>query len=341
MSESEDVLQDGEKTKRKGPVNNAASLGAHGREDAHKFYPWELTIVVGKGVAPDVQMLADAGHLTLLVDETHAVYQPRANRPVKESTVVSIAPKALGGEGQIHNIKIWRDGPQKLVLVGRGRNKAIAMRNYQLCKKLGKTKEQILDQMQKVAATVHQGDATSAWRVMTAENEERDDSTLLEKLIDAQKGIELGVDEKTVARLLRVDVPTFKLKMKFLDLDPEVQQAIMSGEMPESMGYLEFIKWTRKEQVVNLHAMREAGTLKGHAGKAAIADIKQGKKPVKATEPVRRAPNKVKMKGWVDNLKDKADSNKYAEGLRAGLMLALGGRPKGVPEDIKKLMGGE
>lgn len=327
--------------KRKGPQNNAASLGAHGREDAHKFYPWELTIVVGKDVAPDVKMLAEAGHLTLLVDETHPAYQPRANRPVKESTVESIAPKALGGEGQIHNIKIWRDGPNKIVLVGRGRDKAIAMRNYRLCQKLGKSKEQILDQMQKIAATVHQGDATSAWRVMTAENEERDDSTLLEKLIDAQKGLELGVDEKAVARLLRVDVPTLRLKLKFLDLAPEVQQAIMSGEMPESMGYLEFVKWTRKDQVVHLNEMREAGALKGQAAKVAIEEIKKGNKPVRLAEPVKRAPSKKKLRSWVDSLKEVAEKDKYAAGMRAGIMKALGMKARGVPDNVKDLLGGE
>jgi hypothetical protein len=337
---SEDAVTDDEK-KRKGPQNNAASLGAHGREDAHKFYPWELTIVVGKDVAPDVKMLADAGHLTLLVDETHSIFQLRANRPVKESTIASIAPKALGGEGQIHNIKIWRDGPQKLVLVGRGRNKAIAMRNYRLCEKTGKTKEQLLDQMQKVAATVHQGDEGSAWRVMTAENEERDDSTLLEKLLDAQKGIEIGVPEKEVARLQRVDVPTLKLKLKFLDLAPEVQQAIMSGEMPESMGYLEFVKWTRKEQVVHLNEMREAGALKGQAAKVAIEEIKKGKKPTRSTEPVKRAPSKKKVRVWIEVLKDCSEKDKYAAGMRAAFMKMLGGKPRGIPDHLKELLGDE
>ena len=334
--------------------NNASSLGASGREDAHKFYPWDLTIVVGKAVDPVVKKLHDAGHLNLLIDEKHDIYQPRANRGIKESTVESIAPKADGGEGQIHNIKVWRDGPQKLVLVGRGRVKAIAMRNYRICEKMGKTKEAVLKMkdgdkiLQKVIALVHKGDQGSAWRVMTAENEERDDSTLLEKLVDAQRGLELGVDEKDVARLLRVDVPTLKLKMKFLDLHKDVQAAIMAGELAESKGYLEFSKWTRDEQAKNLSAMREAGTLKGHAADVAISQLKAGKTVTPKTAGAgagdgsgRRAPNKKKVSTWVETLKEVAEKDVYAAGMRAGLMKALGMQVRGMPDKVKKLLAEE
>lgn len=332
--------------------NNASSLGAVGREDAHKFYPWDLTIVVGQAVDPFVKKLAAAGHLQLLVDEKHDIYQPRANRGVKESTVASIAPKAEGGEGQIHNIKVWRDGPQKLVLVGRGRVKAIATRNYRICEKLGKPLEAVLKMkdcpLQKVIALVHKGDQTSAWRVMTAENEERDDSTLLEKLQDADRGLELGVDEKDVARLLRVDVPTMRLKLKFLDLHKDVQAAIMSGELAESKGYLEFSKWTRDEQAKNLSTMREAGTLKGHAADVAISQLKAGKTVTPKTAGAgagdgsgRRAPNKKKVSTWVETLKEVAEKDVYAAGMRAGLMKALGMQVRGMPDKVKKLLAEE
>lgn len=331
-------------------INNAQALGAHGREDAHKFWPWELTIVVGKNVDPFVKELADAGHLTLLFDEKHDAYQTRANRGVQESLVESVAPKADGGEGQIHNIKIWRDGDHKIVLVGRSRTKAIATRNYRLCKKHGKSRDALAamkpEVLQKVAATVHKGDPKSAWRVMQAENEERDDSTLLEKLNDAQRGLDLGADEKDVARLLRVDVPTLRLKLKFLDLHADVQKAIMAGEMAESKGYLDFAKWTRAEQATNLTTMREAGALKGHAADIAVNQIKTGKTVTKATVaeatgPGKRAPNKKKVALWVDSLKELAEKDKYAAGMRAGFMKALGSNPRGVPDELKKLLADE
>lgn len=330
--------------------NNATSLGAHGRIDAHKFWPWELTIVVGKRVDPGVKKLADAGFLKILVDEKHDAYQSRANRPINESTVTSIAPKADGGEGQIHNIKIWRDGQEKIVLVGRGRVKAIGARCARICEKIKKTKEQCLkmdpkdNPLQAVLATVHQGDARSAWSTMTAENEERYDSTLLEKLLDAQKGIELGVDERDVARHLHVDVPTLKLKMKFLDLHEDVQKAIMAGEMAESMGYLEFSKWKREEQAANLVQMRDAGKLKGFAAATAVAELKAGRKvtpKVEGAEPPKRAPNKKKIGLWVDALKDHAENDKFAAGMRAGFMKALGMAPRGIPDGVKKLLADE
>lgn len=321
-------------------TNNGASLGAVGREDAHKFYPWDLTLVVGKKVHPDLQKLADAGFVTLLVDEKHVAFQKqRSAEGVRESLVESI-----DNEGQIQNIKIWRDGESKIVIAGRNRVKAIAMIAYRLCEKTGQSKESLGKTIKRVTAMVHTGDAQSVWRIMQAENNEREDLSLREKLEEVIRGRDLGVSDEDLARQLRVDVPTMKLKLRFFDLAPEVQEAVTSGEIAESTGYNDFVKWPRAQQVENLKQMREAGTLRGAEAKAAVAELKSGRKITKRAKeeaPARRAPNKVVVQKWVDALKD-AGGNKhesaYAEGMRAGLMKALGMQPRGVPDGVKALL---
>lgn len=332
--------------------NAGQSLGAKGREDLHKFYPWQLTLIVGKKIDKRVKELADAGFLSLRVDEKHMLYQKeRAEEGIDLDLVESMKPKSDGGEGQLQNVRVWRDGPDKIVLFGRGRVKALAELAFRLAEKTGKTREQLEQsstlerEIPRVSSTVLSGDLVTAWRQMTAENMARHDLSLRQSLLDAQRGKDLGVPDEDTARLLKVDVATMKLKLKFFDLAEPVQEAICAKEMPESLGYLEFSKWTRDDQVKHLAEMRENGSLRGQAAQQAVADIRAGKKIAdrkKNEEPApKRAPSKVAITRWVDNLKEESESSPYIKGMRAGLMMALGKDPRGVPAEVKAILKGE
>lgn len=327
-----------------GGPSAAASLGAHGREDAHKFFTWELTLIVSEDVDPEVKKLAKAGFLTLVEDPTHYLYQPRADWGVDEDLVRSIAPKPEG-EGQLHNLRIQRDGPDKLTVIGRGRLKAAAMRSYRACKaagvKLADLSEEKRDELcQKVTASVIRGSSQEAWRAMQAENSHRNDSNPLEKAKEAERGIALGLPKKLVAKLaMRVDVPTMDIKMQILDLAPEVQDAIVSGELAEWLALREYTKWTKKKQVEHLEEMRAAGMLKGADAEAAVEQINKGAKPEKSAEQGKRAPSRKMVLGWADALKGM--NGVWAEAMRAGFMMATGGQPKGIPPEIKKRLKGD
>ncbi len=251
--------------------NASAALGARGRQDAHLFLPEDLTLVVGSP-ADDVLELQKEGLLTLYQNKGHFLFDPRADFPIDQDLAGSVRD-----EGVLMPIRIMRDGNRKLIVVGRQRVKAVARANQRIIKLMG-SRESAEMQLIKIPALVYRADEAKAFRALIAENEQRVADTPLVKASKMQRAIDLGLSEEVVGQLFRVGGSQVKQMVRLLDLAPEVRAAIDSGEISASLGYTEFVKWNREEQVTHLKELRASGALKGIAAKEAVRRVQNGKK---------------------------------------------------------------
>jgi ParB/RepB/Spo0J family partition protein len=286
-------------------ANAAKTLGARGRQDALAFFPEDLTLVVGNNVDPEVQALADAGHLQL-----------RADGPVDTELSESIRI-----DGQLQPIRIMKDGDRKLVVLGRQRVKAVAHLNAQMPK--GGDGDPTAH---RIIAMVYRADEARAFAATIAENEHRTADTPTVRAQKMQRALDRGLSAEEVCRIFRIGKQQLSNMVKLLDLASEVRRAVDKGEITQSLAYTELAHLDRGEQVDALKELRANGQTRGSAAKDAVRNTRNTKNggPQK---PARQRPKPKEVGEWIEKLKDYDDAK--LQGVRMGLMKALGMSPKG------------
>lgn len=299
--------------------NAAQSLGARGRQDALAFFPEDLTLVVGTNVDPEVQALADAGHLQLLVDPNHFLYDPRADGPVDKDLADSIRI-----DGQLQPIRIMKDGDdRKLVVIGRQRLKAAAHLNSQLSKG-GENNPAA----HRILALVYRSDEARAFAATVAENEQRTQDPPTVRATKMQRALDRGLTPEEVCRIFRIGKQQLANMVKLLDLASEVRRAVDKGEITQSLAYTELAHLNRGDQVDALKALRANGQTRGSAATEAVKNVRNTKNnPGGTPATTRTRPKPKEIQTWIDKLKDYEDER--LQGVRMGLMKALGMSPKG------------
>jgi ParB-like chromosome segregation protein Spo0J len=292
--------------------NNAAqSLGSRGRQDAHMFFPEDLTLIVGTKIDPKIQELADAGHLNLLVEPGHFLYDPRADMPID-----SDLGESLHQDGILQPIRVMKDGDRKLIVVGRQRVKAAALINAQLPKD---------GTPLRIPALIYRSDEAKAFKAVVVENEMRTQDPPSMRAMKMQRALDLGLTKEDVCRIFKIGAQQLSNMVKLIECAPEVRKAVDSGTITATLAYTQLAKLERTEQVEALKELKASGETKGSAATDAVKQQRAKKDP--SAPAVRKPPRRKEVEGWIETLKGTDDP--VLRGVRMGLMKALGFNPKG------------
>jgi hypothetical protein len=296
--------------------NAARSLGARGRQDAHLFFPQDLTLIVGPNCDAEVKALAKAGLLSIVEDTSHFLYDKRADMPIDRDLSESLVK-----DGPLQPIRIMRDGDQKLVVLGRQRIKAAALANSKIRQKA---------EHLRLPALVYRADEEKAFKALIIENEMRVGDPPVMRAEKMQSALERGIGEEEVCRIFKIGKQQLKNMLSLLDCAPEVRTAVNSGVITPSLAYSELVRLDRKEQVATLNTLKESGTTRGSAARDAVSERRnsraEGREPADPA-PRKRAPRRKEIEQMIEKLK--GEEQPLFIGVRMGLMKAIGMSPRG------------
>lgn len=148
----------------------------------------------------------------------HPLYDSRAKNPPHEATVLS-----LMADGQIHPIKVRKDGPRFDVVVGRGRTIAMREANRRLVEA---GKEPL-----RIQGMVESPDDIQARSRMGAENNIRVQDTPLQRAHRAAGMRDAGMSLARIGVSLGAHVSVVSRTLKLLDCDESVQKAVDEGRV--------------------------------------------------------------------------------------------------------------
>lgn len=174
-----------------------------------------------KGIAEGRQdtFRVDPDNLVVVTDPGHPLYDERVHLPLSEDTVLDIMQR-----GVVVNVIVRRNGNLFEVVDGRQRVRHAIEANKRF--KAAKKKERIF-----IPVTLRrEGDQESA-SLTVALNEHRTEDTPLVKARKAQRLLNLGEPEESVARSFRMTKPALRSLLKVLDSDQTVQTAVEKGEV--------------------------------------------------------------------------------------------------------------
>ncbi len=156
--------------------------------------------------------------LTLVTDPRDPLYDERVNLPVDEALVRNIL--LLGVKVAV---LVAKSGDLVKVVDGRQRVKAAVEANRRLA-------AQGYDPIF-VKVIIERGDDADLAGVMIATNELRQQDSVMVKAQKAQRLLNMGRDEETIAKIFGVTEGTIGNWLKLLELEPVVQKAVSAGKV--------------------------------------------------------------------------------------------------------------
>jgi hypothetical protein len=187
---------------------------------------------------------------------------------------------------------------------------------------------------QRVIAMVYRADEARALSATIAENEQRTADLPTVRAMKMQHALDRGLSPEDVCRIFRIGKQQLSNMVKLIELAPEVRKAVDKGEITQSLAYTELARLERKDQVEQLKQLKTNGQTRGAAAKDAVRNTRNTKNPGSAPKP-RQRPKPKEIEAWIDKLKDYDDA--LLEGVRMGLMKAIGMSPKGWG-DVKAIL---
>jgi ParB family chromosome partitioning protein len=231
----------------------------------------------------------DPKSLLVVDDVKHPLYDERVNLPLDEHLVKSIMVK-----GVVEPVIVRLNGKDKKgvpiveVIDGRQRVRAAREANNRLEKE---GKEPV-----RVPGVNRRGEDADLFGVMVSANEIRQSDGPLTRAKKIQKYISMGRTEDEAAITFGCSSATIKNLLGLLDLHPQVQAKISSGEIPVMVAD-KLRKLPQDEQPAKLQELIDAGLTKGAAGVEAAKKAARGEKP--ASAKVRMASCKTVAKWQV------------------------------------------
>jgi ParB family chromosome partitioning protein len=212
------------------------SYGAVGRGDTLNFKPETLKVIT---------------------DPKHELFDPRVNREIDESLVLSIMKRGI-----IVPLVITRDGDSVYVVDGRQRRTAALEAN----KRLAKENKKLI-----VCPCIwKRGDEKDLYGITITTNELRTGDSPLERARKMQKLADMnGGDLDEVAVDFGCTIATVKSGLALLECAAPVQHAVEAGKVSAFIA-TKLSRLTRDEQITTLEKMIESGATKGTRASTAI-----------------------------------------------------------------------
>lgn len=238
--------------------------------------------------------------LILVTNEDHFLFNTRVNYPVNEELAFSLA-----NGGQTRPITLTKDGETFLVVDGRQEVKAARWIDQLIDANDPRVSFRGGQKMLLNAMVRRFKDAQEAVVFMNRADARIEDTDMAkaERAHHAMKW--LAGDKKRVAESMGVGVSVQTLEnwLKLLDLDPTVQEAVRSREMPGHVArtMIEGKALPKERQRQVLGEMRSVGATKGAAGKKAIAEAKAGDK-ITGKPTGKRMFSRPLAEAWVTEL---------------------------------------
>lgn len=184
--------------------------------------------------------------LKLIDDPKHPLYDKRVHRPLDEFMIASIMQF-----GVKEPVIVWKDpdSGDVCVVAGRQRVKNAVEANKRL-KKAGELTKQI-------KAVVERGDPKNLMLIMGIENEGRSANTPDERADLAQRLLEAGHSEETIAVVLHCSKGTVKNYLAILESTGKVRAALKAGRIDPTTVY-KLSKLHPAEQNAKLEEILEA-----------------------------------------------------------------------------------
>ncbi len=219
--------------------------------------------------------------LVLIEDKTHPRYDPRVELPINEGLVTSIL-----SEGFHSTIRAYRDGTKAVVLSGIQRTKAAREANRRL-------REKGLDPI-RVEVRLERGDEGALFGVQVLANENRQDTSPMERARLLQRLIAFGRSEEQAGAVIGLDKTQAKRLLSLLDCAPQVQRAVEAGKCPPTAAS-KLAKLPREEQVAALDQVLAEGP--SQRGKAAtVARVSKAIRKDNGPQP----PSRKEIKAAVE-----------------------------------------
>jgi ParB family chromosome partitioning protein len=155
---------------------------------------------------------------TLITDKQHPLYDPRVEKPLRESLVVNIMKR-----GVRLNVRATKIGDQVIVVDGRQRVRAACEANKRL---KAEGMKPLL-----VPTLITHGEEKELFNESVFLNEQREDDDPFEKADKARRMLTMGYDEKDIAESFGVNPLTVKNWLRLFELDGEIRNAVRSGKV--------------------------------------------------------------------------------------------------------------
>ena len=175
----------------------------------------------------------DPNDVVLVEDKTSPVYDERVHNTFNESLVQSMmyAPDGVTPQGVLEILNGSRNPETGKVEITDGRQRTLA------CREANKRfKKQGLPPL-RLPVHLKRVNDSQRMAMMIATNEGRTEDSPMNRALKAQRYINLGHDEKEVAKLLCTSESTVKNLLRLLDAPAVVRQAVNSGKVSVSDGY--------------------------------------------------------------------------------------------------------
>jgi ParB family chromosome partitioning protein len=249
--------------------------------------------------------LVEPEKLTLITDKTHKLYDPRVERPLNEGLVLSM----LAG-GAFDPVLVFKDGEKLVVIDGRQRVKAAMEANKRIeSKKSGPSI--------RLEVIVKKADEGIIFALQSAANENRQETTDLERAKILQRMMGFGFNEAEAGQWLGFDKARVKRILSLLDCDKKVQDAVQAGVI-SSTAAAQLSTLERVKQVVELDKLiAESGGKRVRVRAATKATAK-----AKGKKTASDAPNRKEITKLWEFVQAKPEGNEPMEHLRARLAIA-------------------
>lgn len=201
---------------------------------------------------------------------------PRVKEALDEEFVNSVRQ-----DGVRQPVDVYRDGNRAVLLAGRRRVRAARI-VYEEQKAAGKPEAERIT----VRFIVRQGEPADLFRVNVSENADRENLSPVQRAKLMLQHQKYGGDEEAIAKAFNCTTRTVRNTLAVLDLDPDGQAAVASGEIPARLAP-KLAKMPREKQRKAREQMKLAGATKGAAAENALRAIEKGKPVVKDERRVR------------------------------------------------------
>jgi ParB family chromosome partitioning protein len=209
--------------------------------------------------------MVEPEEFTLITDKKHVLYDPRVEKPLRESLVVNIMKR-----GVRLNVRAAKIGDQVIVVDGRQRVRAACEANKRLKAEGMKT---LL-----VPTLLTHGEDKELFNESVFLNELRADDDPFEKSNKARRMLDMGYDEKDIAESFGVNPLTVKNWLRLFELDGEIQTAVRSGKVNISSA-IQLADLPVADQKAALETLIAAGPTVANAAKIARGKTVSEKKP--------------------------------------------------------------
>ena len=260
-----------QRAKELSTMGKTDTWGAEGKKDLFLFDPTTLVIVT---------------------DLASPLYDERIHLPVSERLVRSIMAHGVKVPVIVRQNGKKEGTPNVEVVDGRQRVRATIEAN----KRLAEAKKPAI----RVPATTERGEDKDIHSTMTLTNEIREEDSIMVRARKVKRSLDvLGKTEEEVALDYGVGEQTIRNWLKFLDLHPDVQQAVEKDGLPASTVAKELGQLPKEEQPAALAKLVESGNLRGARGVEAVKRVVNGGK---ATSDKVRMMSRVALEEWKKRL---------------------------------------